>query len=90
MIVFAVSILNGLVTTHKHIVKFNQDSLASCIGKVDVVISLFPFLGQMIHNIKYGKAKISLTGAIRTIDNAILNNVIFYGICAEIIIAVPG
>ena len=83
MIVLAITILYSLAIEHKSVIELNLNSLTACISEIHIIVSLFPFLGKMVHDVEDGKAKIGLARTVGTIDNAILNYVILNGIRAE-------
>ena len=87
MIVLTIAILYRLTAENKGVVELNLNGLATSICEVHIIIGLFPFLGKMIHYVEDGETKICLARAVGTIDDAILNNVIFNGLSAEVIFA---
>ena len=44
----------------------------------------------MIHNIENGETEVCLARAVRSIDDAVLDNTILYGKCIERIVTVAG
>ena len=90
MVILAVPIFNVYTIKDEGIVKLDQECLIPGIGEIHVIITFLPFLGQMIHDVKDGESEIGLSRSIGTIDDTVLDDIIFNGIGAETIVVMSG
>ena len=90
LVVFGIVIFYPLSVKDKSVLKLNLQVRITGIGKVGIIIRLFPFLGEVVNNVKYSEAEIGLTGTIGAIYDTVLDDIILNSVQIEIIIAVPG